>query len=244
MWPLPSAGTPEDRWLRAVAAGGQGHYAAAFTELAELERTATGPLLSLAHSTRGSLLRQLGWHGRARGWDGRALVLAGADPQARADALVGLAADALGLGRFAASATLLAAAGAPSRDGQSPRLLIRLAWVNAELAMATGDGAAAVEHAQVGLELAERQASVRHRVKSGVVLAAALGCAGRTADSRALAEELLGRTLEQGLVPLRWAVASLLAGIGSAVLDASGIEAVRDGAAALVEHRGGHWQRG
>ncbi|GAB5006663.1 hypothetical protein MAHJHV63_50100 [Mycobacterium avium subsp. hominissuis] len=26
---------------------------------------------SLAHSTQGSFLRQLGWHALARGWDGR-----------------------------------------------------------------------------------------------------------------------------------------------------------------------------
>ncbi|KEG31865.1 hypothetical protein EN20_06585 [Mycobacterium tuberculosis] len=50
-----------------------------------------------------SLLRQLGWHTLARGWDGRALALAGADREAGADALIGLAADALGVGRFAAA---------------------------------------------------------------------------------------------------------------------------------------------
>src|SRR5690349_22538234 len=59
-------------------------------------------------STQGSFLRQLGWHSLARGWDGRALALAAGDPEACADALIGLAADALGIGRFAAAATLLA----------------------------------------------------------------------------------------------------------------------------------------
>ena len=94
LWPLPAARTDEQRWLRAVAAGGQGRYATAFAELAELRRTAGAPLVSLSHSTQASLLRQLGWHDRARDWDGRALARAGTDPQARADALVGLAADA------------------------------------------------------------------------------------------------------------------------------------------------------
>ena len=56
-------------------------------ELAELRRTAGAPLVSLSHSTQASLLRQLGWHDRARDWDGRALARAGTDPQARADAL-------------------------------------------------------------------------------------------------------------------------------------------------------------
>src|SRR5690625_1063406 len=104
-WPLPAAATARQRWLRAVAAGGQGRYAVAAAELAELaHETRTGPLASLAYSTRASFRRQLGDHTHARGLDGRALALAANDPEACADALVGLAADALGIGRFAASA--------------------------------------------------------------------------------------------------------------------------------------------
>jgi len=241
LWPLPAARTDEQRWLRAVAAGGQGRYATAFAELAELRRTAGAPLVSLSHSTQASLLRQLGWHDRARGWDGCALARAGTDPHARADALVGLAADALGVGRLATSAALLGAAEGVTGP---PRSGVRFAWVSAELAMASGDGAAAVTHARRGVELAEPLASVRHRTKSDVVLAAALCCAGRLDDSRTLADGLLDRTAAHGLIPLRWAVASLLAGIGSAAHDRPDIEVIRDESAALVEHRGGHWQRG
>ncbi len=236
LWPLPPARSAEQRWLRAVAAGGQGHYATAFAELAELRRSATGPLLSLTHSTQGSLLRQLGWHVRARGWDGRALAQAGADAGARCDALVGLAADALGVGRFATSACLLDRAGAIAGP---PRFAVRLAWVSAELAMATGDGTAAVTHARRAVELADRLASLRHRTKSDVVLSAALCCAGRLDESRALALDLVERTAEHGLIPLQWAVASLLTGVGGGPDSAR----VRDAAAALVEHRGGHWHR-
>ena len=61
-WPLPAATTPLDRWRRAVAAGGQGRYAAALTDLALLERSAEGSLRSLGRSTRASFLRQLGGH--------------------------------------------------------------------------------------------------------------------------------------------------------------------------------------
>ncbi|MGO9151962.1 MAG: hypothetical protein ACLP9N_02140, partial [Mycobacterium sp.] len=96
-WPLPAASTPHQLWLRAVASGGQGRYGTAYGDLAALRRAPAAPrLVSLAHSTQGSLLRQLGWHTLARGWDGRALALAGTDPEACADALIGLAADALG----------------------------------------------------------------------------------------------------------------------------------------------------
>ena len=50
---------------------------------------------------------------------------------------------------------------------------------------------------------------------------------------------LMARTAEHGLIPLQWAVASLLTGVGGSPDSAS----VRDAAAALVEHRGGHWRR-
>ncbi|MCV7088566.1 hypothetical protein H7H80_00390, partial [Mycobacterium interjectum] len=99
-WPLPAASGPEQLWLRAVAAGGQGRYGSAYRDLAVLRRSvADGRWASLAHSTQGSFLRQLGWHTLARAWDGRAMALADGDPEARADALVGLAAVALGIGR-------------------------------------------------------------------------------------------------------------------------------------------------
>ncbi|MCW2660575.1 MAG: hypothetical protein JWP83_1727, partial [Mycobacterium sp.] len=82
-WPLPAASTPEQLWWRAVAAGGQGRYGSAYRDLAVLRRGVPADrLVSLAHGTQGSFLRQLGWHRLARGWDGRALALAGADPEA------------------------------------------------------------------------------------------------------------------------------------------------------------------
>ncbi len=155
-WPLPAASTPEELWLRAVVAGGQGRYASAYADLARLRRGhRVGRLASLAHSTQASFLRQLGWHDKARGWDGRALAVAGADREARADALIGLAADALGVGRFASSARALSSAES-LLDGAPSRLPVRFAWVSAELAMAAGDGPAAVAHAERAVELGRR----------------------------------------------------------------------------------------
>jgi hypothetical protein len=236
-WPLPPASTPYELWLRAVAAGGQGRYGSAMSDLDAVCRLHHGgPLVSLAHSTRASFLRQLGWHDRARRWDGRAIVLAGSDPEAGADALIGLAADALGVGRFAASATALARA---AELVTGPRLPVRLAWVSAELAMARGDGATAVRQAERAADLAGTLGSARHAVKSQMVLAAALCSAGDINRSRTVADAALDATGRLGMIPLRWALACLLADIGSAAHPAADVLRIRNECAATVRRRGG-----
>ena len=249
-WPLPTATTPHQLWLRAIAAGGQGRYGSAYRDLAVLRRSVPGGrLASLAHSTQASFLRQLGWHTLARGWDGRALALAGADAEARADALIGLAADALGVGRFAAAATLLARADSALAPGAMvpDRLPVRRRWVAAELEMASGDGESAVRHAEEAVELAQAMASpigasARHRVKSDVVLAAALCSAGRIERSRAVAETALDTTGRLHLIPLRWALTCLLIDIESDTFSAQKLHEIRDICAGQVRRAGGAWR--
>jgi hypothetical protein len=244
-WPLPAATTPFEHWLRAVAAGGQGRYGCARADLATLRRrVGSGPLVSLAHSTQASFLRQLGGHALARGWDGRARALAGADLEASVDALIGLAADALGMKRFTASAALLRRAQALVVGGEvTGRLPLRLAWVSAELAMVGGDGAAAMRHGERACELASTSPSLRHRVKTEVVLAAALCSAGDVDRARTVAGGALAATSRAGLMPLQWAVASLLVDIGSDALTADQLLAVRNGCAMELQRRGGVWYR-
>ncbi|WP_280248762.1 hypothetical protein [Nocardia abscessus] len=161
---LPPASDPLGRWYRAVVLGGQGRYAAARAELRRVCNHSTDPvLLSLARSTEGSFLRQLGWHERAAAFDGRAaaLILAadaatetgagrvvanavGGNRPSRADAicdaLTGLAADALGTGRLALADRLLRRSASAARRYEAGwRPAIRLCWVSAETALATGD---------------------------------------------------------------------------------------------------------
>lgn len=245
-WPLPTAATPEELWLRAVAAGGQGRYGSAYRDLAQLRRSApAGRLVSLAHSAQGSFLRQLGWHALARGWDGRALALDGGDPEARGDALIGLAADALGVGRFPAAATLLRRADSVLGAGAVPdRMPVRRRWVAAELAMVQGDGETAVRQANEAVDLAGAMAvaSVRHAVKSQVVLAAALCSAGAVDRARAVAESALDATGALGLVPLRWALARLLIDLGSVTFSTQQLREIRDVSAGHVRRAGATWR--
>lgn len=242
-WPLSAAVTAHELWLRAVAAGAQGRYASALSDLDRLQRRATpGPLGSLALSTRASFLRQLGWHDRARALDGQAVALADGAATPVADALIGLAADALGVGRFAASARALQRAADVVADSAAARLPVRLAWVSAELAMVSGDGVSAVADAERAVQLAATLASVRHAVKSRVILAAALCSRGDIDPARREADEALRQTESLGLVPLRWAVASLLANIGSKEHSEAELAALRDDSAETVTRRGGVWR--
>jgi hypothetical protein len=211
---------PEERWLVAVALGGQGYYAAAAAELERLAADPAVPLRVAAHAavTRASHLRQLGGHALARSWDARGLRLATAAPvgsgqgdgtdagAARIDALVGLAADAVGLGDPAGAERLLAAAAPALATHPSWRPATRAGWVRAELALVRGTPAAAVAPAEAALAAARRGGSRRHVLKSRIVLAVAQSAA-RVTTAEAAVTELDAAAAEcagLGLLPLCW----------------------------------------
>lgn len=142
---------------------------------------------------------------------------------ARCDALVGLAADAVGLGRLAVAARLLAAAEAAVgvasgvaagtavqlADVGSWRLAVRLSWVRAELELASGQAAAAVGPARDALQWSA--GSTRHELKSTLVLAVALLTAGDTDRADALLHDSTTRAEQHKQLPLRWATELVLA---------------------------------
>ncbi|MGY2063340.1 hypothetical protein ACW9HQ_51320, partial [Nocardia gipuzkoensis] len=175
----------------AVVLGGQGRYAAARAQLRRLRADAREPvLLSLIISTEASLLRQLGWHAKASALDGHALALVlpqlrradrrpePALAEAVCDALTGLAADALGTARPTLANRLLKRCQRILDDSpQRWRSRVRWHWVAAETALATPGldlvGVPAVTLAETAVALADAAPSVRHRVKSRLLLAAA-----------------------------------------------------------------------
>ncbi|GEC20392.1 hypothetical protein PHY01_26750 [Pseudonocardia hydrocarbonoxydans] len=139
-----------------------------------------GAVAAHAAVTLAAHRRQRGGHALARPLDGRGLRLAAAAPAAPrcpdgtdaaaagVDALVGLAADALGLGDPVAGRLLDAAeaVGHPSW-----RTAVRIGWVRAEAALYAGVAARGLEPAERALERAREAGSVRHVVKSRLVLA-------------------------------------------------------------------------
>jgi hypothetical protein len=181
-----------DRWLVAVTLGGQGRYAAAAAVLDDLLTAPGVPRTIAAHVavTLASHRRQLGGHAAARRLDATGLRIAAAAPPgppdvegtdalaARVDALVGLAADAIGTGAVEQAQRLLDIAAEALRGHPAWRPAVRLGWVRAELALLRGDAAAAVEPARAALELAAAGGSVRHVLKSRIVHAVARAVAG------------------------------------------------------------------
>jgi hypothetical protein len=136
------------------------------------------------------------------------------------DVLLGLAADAVGLGEverarrthaFAerVSARAEAAGWAP---GWRPR--VRACWIGAEIELSAGAAERALGWAERAAELARSAPSTRHRVKSALVLSAALVAADTTVGRRRAGEllrEALTSSLGRGIFSLAWPSALLLA---------------------------------
>jgi hypothetical protein len=207
-------GTPtdaRDRWLAAVVLGGQGWYAAAAALLADLITGRDAVLAALAASTLASHRRQLGGHAAARALDAEGLRrLAGHLPgEAGSDVLLGLAADALGVGRLGEARRLVAVAAALPDVGW--RGTLRAAWVSAEIDLSAGRASVAVAHAERAFELAADSGSVRHRIKSALVLGAALGAAGQRDRARPLVASARDDATNLGLLSLVWPGALVLA---------------------------------
>jgi hypothetical protein len=220
VWSTVPNGSARERWLAAVVLGGQGHYAAAATVLNGLLHDRDRVVASLAASTVASHRRQLGGHAVARRFDARALATAptsgpadqdGVDAAgARADALLGLAADAIGAGRTGEARRLHGLV-----EPDCWRTAVRHGWVAAEIELAEGHAEAAIAPAEAAAKAARAAGAVRHVLKSEVVLGTSLVVWG-TVDGVARGVELLECDLthitKRDLWSLIWPTAVVLAG--------------------------------
>jgi hypothetical protein len=175
-----------------------------------------GPAGSLAASCLASHLRQVGRHADAELLDRLALTTA-ADPEARADALIGLVADAVGRYELALARDRLGPARdqviASTTDYGAWRTEIRLGWVTAEAALLGGDPERAIE---IGRSAQRRSLSAtarRHVVKSELVLGVALDAAGHTRSAARVLRTVVRQATRLGLTPLLVPAHSVLADI-------------------------------
>jgi len=199
------------RWLRAYVAAARGDFQAAERLAEPLARGARDVGIRVSASlTLGSVLRQTGRHRRARAHDLRAARLA-TTSSARAHALIGLAADAVGVGDAGTCAGRLAeAAGVVPRGDWRAR--VRLDWVRAEHALLVNRPRAAARAAARALSRSRAAGARRHEAKSSLFLGAALATAGDDGARRPLrdAERLAARL---GAVPIARVARELLDGL-------------------------------
>ena len=247
-----------DSWMRAVALGARGHYAAASAELDRACASTTGPAVrSLASSTRASHLRQAGRHAAAQRHDGEALWWVAGDAldtvtrSAVLDGLIGLAADSLGTGHLDAADRLLARCAGPLgriADDEpwiwAGRLRLRHLWVRTETALYRGDGHRAAEAMGERADLIEQCPSVRHRIKTDLIVAATLAATGDIAEAARVATACAAAARADAQLPLEWAATSLLVGIGPAPADTEVLVASEVRLRAELNARGGRFTPG
>jgi len=199
----------EATWLRAVALGAHGRYGAAHQVLATIG--SESPWASLADSTAASLLRQIGRHADAHGRDIVALERARATTD-HFEALLGLAADAVGLGDYSAAEARWDEACAWARSGtDSWRHAIRLGWVEAEIALLDDRPRDAADAAARTVSLSVRAGAERHRAKSLLFEGVARADCDERVESARLLRASLGLSERLGAWPLVWPAASVAA---------------------------------
>ncbi len=141
--------------------------------------------------------------------DARALALASTGAQ-RAHALIGLAADHVGMLDADECARYLERAAAQDGDRRSR---IRLGWVRCEHALLTGDPKAAVAHARVAARHARRFGSRRHRAKSLLFWGVSRHEVGRRSGSRTLRRAQRMARGRRGMEPILAVVGDVLSRI-------------------------------
>ncbi len=202
-------------WLLGVCLASAGRYGGALEVLDPLADGAGSAesrvLGALAGATAASVHRQLGRHAAAQGYDERALDRCGGTGEAGFDALLGLAADAVGLGDApVATARLDEAAALVGDRADWWRQRVRLGWVRAEVALLQGRPDDAVGAAHAAVDLAEQSGAPRHVAKGLLFQGVAQLEAGNPDDAAALLRRagLLAESL--GTLPLQWPARAML----------------------------------
>ena len=205
--------TPAATWARAVELGARGSYAEAETLATSLVIT-HGRWVSLALSLMAGHRRQVGDTGEALRLDTAAWQEA-CDEESRADALIGLAADAVATGDLPRAVEWHDEAASDAAQGW--RTLTRWHWVAAERALLAGDAMRATHHAREALSACADR-SLRHEAKSRIIFAAASGQVDDLLDVSTVLSS-------GGWVTLAWPLALVVADHAAQVPDAALAEA-------------------
>jgi tetratricopeptide (TPR) repeat protein len=232
-------------WLLGVCLAAAGKFGSSLTVLEPLVAAGTSDVperrlfAALAASTSAAVRRQLGQLEEARKLDDAALAYSDGAPEAVFDATVGLAADAVAT-EDTASASHWVMQARQLADGHSDwwRQRVRLAWVDAEVALVMGDPTGAADVLHQAIHLAEGSGAPRHVAKGLLLLAVSQVQAGQLDE----AEITLRRaaTLAEGLgaLPTLWPSRALLGAIleaSSPAESAKSLASARSGVIAIAD---------
>ncbi len=210
-------------WLLGVCLASAGRYGAASAVLEPLAISLPPEperliFSSLAASSMASISRQLGRHSEGRVRDEVALDLAGEAPEARFDALLGLAADAVGLGEDNEAAFRLGeAADLVTVRPDWWRQRVRVDWVAAEIALLRDQPADAVQRAAGAVALAENSGAPRHVAKGLLFQGVAEVQVGELDGAAATLRRAAGLAESLGTLPLVWPARAVLGALLSDV---------------------------
>jgi len=195
-------------WLRAYLGAARGRFATAERSSRALLKTSLDPELhARVAATLGSVLRQTSRHAEAREVEAAALARRPRG-DARTHLLIGLVADAVGLGDLRGVDRALRRVG--SRPSGGWRVRVRLAWVRCERELLAGRPAGAATHARRALVAAERAGARRHVAKSLLFLGASLREAGDAAAARPVLRRSRAIARRVGATPIERVAGDLL----------------------------------
>jgi hypothetical protein len=196
-----------EQWLSAYLDAARGRFISALATTRRLTLAHDPSVRAAANRTAASVLRQTARHRDARVHDEQALREARTEAE-RAHALIGLAADAVGIGAHGGCAALLrrAAATAPADDW---RVLVRLEWVRTEFALLTDNPTSAQWFASAAVRKARAAGARRHVAKSMLFLGVSQRVAGDPSALQFL-REAARIANELGAAPIARAARELL----------------------------------
>lgn len=232
-------------WLLGVCLAAAGKFGGSLAVLEPLVGAGTSEVperrlfAALAAATSAAVRRQLGQLQEAKLLDDAAFAYSDGAPEATFDAMIGLAADAV-IGEDATTARHLLERARLLTGGHQDwwRQRVRLAWVEAEVALLLGESNRAAEVLLGAVQLAEVSGAPRHVAKTLLLLAVAQVQGGELAE----AENTLRRsaTLAEslGALPTLWPARALLGALleeSSPAESAKSLAAARGGVIAIAD---------
>ncbi len=198
-------------WLLGVSLAAAGRFGSALTVLEPVAGQGSADtaerrlFAALACATSSSVRRQLGQHDAARDSDLRALELSDGVGEAGFDAVLGLAADAVGLVDLGAAQARLAQAEAMVTERPDWwRQRVRLDWVRAEISLLDGDPAGAMTASAAAIQRAEVSGAPRHVAKGLLFLGVAHVQAGELGEAESTLRRAATLAESLGTLPLLW----------------------------------------